>query len=240
MHDLGPAGSLEVGGSVKRPRLLDLFCGAGGCAVGYHRAGFDVVGVDVEPHPDYPFDFVLGDAFDYLNSNGSKFDAIHASPPCQAFSTLGNCSPDLKAKYPDLLAECRELLAASSKPWVIENVVQAPFEYRSILCGLMFGLGVFRHRGFECSFLLMTPPHPSHRGKKVGKDGMCCVVGNSGGTSKAMRRNIAKYGTKQNPENWAKAMGIDWMVREDLTQAIPPAYTEFVGRQLLEQVRCKS
>ena len=150
-----------------KPRLLDLFCGAGGCSVGYSRAGFDVVGVDNRPMPRYPFTFVQGDALEYLAAHGGEFDAIHASPPCQRYSVLAAMHPD--REYPDLLQPARELLEASGKPWVIENVETAPMEREAnlfgfgvLLCGSMFGLGVprgylRRHRCFETSFPVPQP-----------------------------------------------------------------------------------
>lgn len=229
--------------------LLDLFCGAGGCAKGYRRAGFfAIVGVDMKPQPNYPFAFVQMDAIKAMEVllGGGKistteghqfglddFHAIHASPPCQRYSTGSKCRADRGASHPDLLPAVQEALDQSGRPWVIENVPQAPFRRRTILCGLMFGLKLYRHRGFETSFALSAPEHPTHAGKRIGKDGMCCVVGHGGGTTAATRRNVKRFGTAQNKTNWEAAMGIDWMTRDELAQAIPPAYTEFVGRQLL-------
>lgn len=212
-------------------RLLDLFCGAGGCAVGYHRAGFtEIVGVDIEPQPRYPFAFVQGDALEYVRRHGREFDAIHASPPCQRY-TIGRHIHRSGQRHPDLVAPTRKPLEASGKPWVIENVKGAPMEGWPVeLCGLMFGLGVLRHRLFESSVMLMQPPHPRHpkgnltnacQGYSTGATGFVCVAGH----------NFVR-------EAGAKAMGIDWMqTRHELAQAIPPAYTEFVGRQLMDHLR---
>lgn len=241
---------IRGGFKMRRPRLLDLFCGAGGCSVGYNRAGFDVVGVDLHPQKNYPYEIIQGDAMlalgclsrgDSLNGYDlSDFDAIHASPPCQAY-TSACFTDDQRSRHQDLLPATRDLLIMSGKPWVIENVMGAPFEYRSVLCGLMFGLKVFRHRGFECSFLLMTPSHPCHKGKLIGVDGMRCPIGHGGWASQRKRNKVAarESGEKDSKESWQVAMGIDWMTRDELAQAIPPAYTQFVGRQLMNVVEGK-
>lgn len=218
-------------------RILDLFCGAGGCAVGYHRAGFaEIVGVDIAPQPRYPFTFVQGDALEYLAEHGAEFDAIHASPPCQRY-TVGRTIHDSGDRHPDLVDPTRALLNAAGRPWVMENVPGAPLENPVTLCGLMFGLRVIRHRLFESSVFLMAPPcpgHPKHlstgtmtakrggtgNGYSTGAGGLVCVAGN----------NFVR-------EAGAKAMGIDWpMTRRELANAIPPAYTEFVGRQLIDWI----
>lgn len=153
-----------------KPKLLDLFCGAGGAGVGYHRAGFDVVGVDINPQPNYPFEFHQADALDYLADNHQQFDAIHASPPCQHYSAMSNCRPGLSGDYPDMVDQTRQLLDAIGKPWVIENVpgsgmaTQATLDGRHgiVLCGHMFGLNLYRHRIFESNIELTEPPHPRH------------------------------------------------------------------------------
>lgn len=151
---------------IKRPLLLDLFCGAGGCSVGYYRAGFDVVGIDIKPQPRYPFPMVVGNA---LNPpfDVSDFDAIHASPPCQAYSRSRNNGTNANA--PKLIEQTRDLLRKSSRPYVIENVEGAPLLYPTLICGAMFGLSASgfdlpRHRLFECShvifgnYILRSPP----------------------------------------------------------------------------------
>jgi DNA (cytosine-5)-methyltransferase 1 len=210
------------------PRLLDLFCGAGGCSVGYHRAGFtDIVGVDIRPQPRYPFAFVQGDALEYVAAHGREFDAIHASPPCQRYSVATKVQ-GRSGSHPDSVPPCRELLDASGKPWVMENVVGAPLLNAIELCGTMFGLQVFRHRLFESNVFLFQPAHRKHRGTtnshRWGKhryDDM------SGGYLTVCGGGNCKVATAR------KAMGIGWMTKAELNQAIPPAYTEFVGKQLL-------
>jgi DNA (cytosine-5)-methyltransferase 1 len=204
-----------------RPRLLDLFCGAGGAAVGYHRAGFDVVGVDIVPQPRYPFEFIQGDAMTWPLDG---FDAIHASPPCQRYSALSN--PTLNAAaHPDLIAPVRERLIASGLPYVIENVARSPLAGYIVLCGTSFGLRVLRHRWFEMSAPPLFVPPCAHEGSTI--DGT--YVGHvEGGRD--------RYG-KQRP-NWSmeerqSAMGIDWMTRLELREAVPPAYTEWIGTQLI-------
>ncbi len=203
----------------ERPRLLDLFCGAGGCSVGYHRAGFDVVGVDNRPMPRYPFEFHQADALEYCREHGHEFDAIHASPPCQQFSVAKVLNP--KCHHPDLIADTRNALQATGRPWVIENVPGSPLRFPAQICGLALGLKVKRHRLFEGSFLLLGTPCPKgHRGDWV------TVFG--GGAPK-IPDNRRRANMKQRQE----AMGIDWMGRDEMSLAIPPAYCEFIGKQLL-------
>jgi DNA (cytosine-5)-methyltransferase 1 len=201
--------------------LLDLFCGAGGAAMGYYRAGFDVIGVDINPQPNYPFKFVQADAMTYPIGG---FDAIHASPPCQAFSTLRAFGNQGHRDAPDLVASTRERLIEAGVPYVIENVPGAPLRDPVLMCGSMFGLGVRRHRLFESSHMLMGHPC-AHRGTLP-----IAVVGDhpqrSGDHTYRLRR-------AETLEQGQDAMGIDWMPWKALTQAIPPAYTEWIGRQLL-------
>lgn len=205
-------------------RLLDLFCCQGGAAMGYHRAGFEVLGVDIEPQPRYPFEFHQGDALVYLAAHGHEFDAIHASPPCQKFSATASMHKHIVRV--DLIAPTRELLVANRKPWIIENVVRAPLRNPTILCGSMFGLETYRHRLFETSFpipFFLHQPHGLKSDTLRGKDSrrpMTIVAGHPSYAGGA--------------ERWKRAMGIDWMSTEGITQAIPPAYTEFIGRHLLQ------
>lgn len=140
-----------------KPRLLDLFCGAGGCSKGYADAGFYVVGVDVEPQPNYPFRFIQADALEFLREGRWQgFDVIHASPPCQRYSAAAEIH-DTSERHPDLIDPTRALLRATGLPWVMENVERAPLETTLRLCGSMFELGVLRHRLFESNVLMLGP-----------------------------------------------------------------------------------
>jgi hypothetical protein len=293
-------------------RLLDLFCGGGGAAMGYSRAGFDeIVGVDIKPQPRYPFHFVEGDALEYLAEHGYKFDAIHASPPCQGYSIMNNL-PWLKGRdYPLLILPTMELLEASGKPYVLENVMGARHGAKGLtkrgieshglkagwLCGGMFGLPFYRHRLFASNWFWLAPGHPKHvqrirpgyllagrardiifspkpRGKweerysaRTGKEwdtegalklrpGLEHVPFSQpiinpvnsewrqyhdGSLAAKQRGNGAQVegvgvGHAKGWRLAAEAMGIDWMKRDELTQAIPPAYTEYIGRELLRQI----
>lgn len=197
-------------------RLLDLFCGAGGASVGYSRAGFDeIVGVDIKPQPRYPFDFVQEDALSFPLEG---FDVIHASPPCQRWT---NAQKIRGRDHPDLITPTRERLKETGVPWVIENVPGAPLRGPMLLCGQMFGLNLYRHRLFELWHSLSGPRHVPHV-KSVTKMGrpplagtIMQVVGNFSGVTVAR-----------------EAMGIDWMTRDELREAVPPAYTDFIARQI--------
>jgi DNA (cytosine-5)-methyltransferase 1 len=211
-------------------RLLDLFCGAGGAAMGYSRAGFDdIIGVDIKDQPRYPFTFIRGDALAFVALHGHQFDAIHASPPCQTFSKTRAIlrGKGLQNRGVDLIDLTRDALDRLRARYVIENVPGAPLRAPVKLCGQMFGLRVIRHRLFEMSpyRVVMTSPHPhvggtnSHRGYSRGA--AFVTVG----------------GHNYNFKDGANAMGIDWMTRDELNEAIPPAYTEFIGKQLLEALK---
>ena len=199
-------------------KALDLFCGAGGASMGLHRAGFEVVGVDIAPQPRYPFAFVQADAMDYPLEG---FDFIWASPPCQRFCALAT-REDLSG-YPDLIEPVRARLVATGKPFVIENVPGAPVRADLVLCGSMFGLRSYRHRLFECSFPVVAPEHPKHvvrvnrrgenRREHWANGGFLTITGD--------------VGTYCGPE----AMGIDWMSGQEMSEAIPPAYSEFIAKQ---------
>ena len=215
---------------MRRPRLLDLYCGAGGAAMGYHQAGFAVVGVDIRPQPRYPFAFVQADALEYVAAHGHEFDVIHASPPCQAYTRLRRLvegKTGRRKDYPDLVAPTREALRATGKIYVIENVAGAPLQNPIMLCGEMFGLRVFRHRYFEVNVFLLAPPHPRHpRGSTTN-----AYRGRSSFADGAT--HIGVYGDAYILADGKAAMGIDWMVRRELSQAIPPAYTRWLGEQLI-------
>lgn len=236
-------------------RLLDLFCGAGGAAAGYHRAGFtDVVGIDHQPQPRYPFEFVQGDALWMLETlvrqgsicpTGSTrywlkdFAAIHASPPCQRFSSLQFLNPGSRETHPDLIEPCRRLLRKTGKPWVMENVITAPMPGAVLLCGSAFGLLVRRHRLFESNVFLFGSScrHKAQKGEYPSGGGPGLRADRRKRTSSVVSVWGGDGGGKGPKTLWEQAMGIDWMTRGELAQAIPPAYTEFVGKQLLEAVK---
>lgn len=217
----------------RRPVMLDLFCGAGGCAKGYSNAGFDVIGVDDKNQTRFPFEFYQADWAAGLSMFAARADVIHASPPCQSYSITRNLPNTDSSKHVDLLAPVRDALLATKKPFVIENVMGAPLGFAVMLCGLSFGLKLFRHRYFESNVFLFCPPHTPHGDRRIGVDGYCCVAGNGGGTtaSKALWRAVPA--DHRNKAAWEKAMGIDWMTRDQLAQAIPPAYTKYLGSQLI-------
>ncbi len=208
-----------------KPTLLDTFCGAGGCTKGYQRAGFRVTGVDILPQKHYcGDDFFLGDAIEYIQQHGHEYDVIHASPPCQAWSV--ETPARYRGDHPKLIDATRHALLDAGKPFVIENVPNARHELRSslFLCGSMFGLRVWRHRYFEINpecFCLLPPCDHSLVPVLV--------------TGTPRRRG---YPRQDPPVTLRRsAMGIDWpMTTRELDQAIPPTYTEFVGRQLLEVI----
>lgn len=222
--------------AVTRPRLLDLYCCAGGAARGYQLAGWHVTGVDIQPQPNYCGDaFVHGDAIAYLLEHGHEYDAIHGSPPCQAYSPLNAYN---HADYPDLIAPTRDALIQVGRPWVMENVVQAPLRNPTILCGAMFGLGMYRHRGFETSghWTLDAPAHPSHAAR--------CA--RNGYLPTADRPFMSIHGGKHSLV-WQRAacdaMGTPWLrvlpggdvqagIRE-VCEAIPPKFTEYIGTRLM-------
>lgn len=204
-------------------RLLDLFCGAGGAGMGYHRAGFEVVGVDIAPQPHYPFEFIQGDALEYLAAHGAEFDAIHASPPCQGYSRMRHLPWLAGREYPMLIEPIRKLLVKIGKPYIIENVKDAPLD-GSELCGLALGLNLIRHRRFETSFMILFPPCPGHP-----------VIFSGSAT---MEKRGKSHGVMGVIDGDAKtALGIDWMTNREMRQAIPPTYTEFIGKQLIERLQ---
>jgi DNA (cytosine-5)-methyltransferase 1 len=216
----------------RKRKLLDLFCCAGGVAVGYSRAGFEVVGVDIDRQPNFPFKFIQADALKLDMEFLKSFDAIHASPPCQAYSDLAKRNKNAD-EWPRLIEPVREMLSKTGKPYIIENVSGAPLINPTVLCGTMFkGLRVLRHRLFESNFLILAPPHgkhpkvhtfdkrKSHYGKTDDRIDFVQVTGGGNCTIAAAR----------------DAMGIDWMTKDEMNEAIPPAYTEFIGKQLMKHL----
>ena len=239
------------GGS--KPRLLDLFCGAGGASVGYSRAGFEVVGVDIKPQPNYPFEFHRCDALlylaemnDYDTRGGTgirSFDAIHASPPCQRFARI-SAVHGRAHEHEDLVASTRSLLQDTGLPYVIENVMEAPLQDATLLCGAAFGLGATgtkdgkwrplrRHRLFEASFFLQSMGCACDGTEAVG------VYGGGGPQHKTVRNGGVNRGYMGDRRERQQAMGIDWMDTRELSQAIPPAYTEFICEQLMAHLKAK-
>ncbi|WP_181770350.1 DNA cytosine methyltransferase [Amycolatopsis pittospori] len=218
-----------------RKRILDACCCAGGAGKGYHNAGFDVVGVDIEPQPNYPYDFHQGDAIEFIRDHGHEFDAVHISPPCQnaCALTAGNRRREgWTDSHMDLIPAARAVLAdlhtRTGIPTVMENVQGSRLRRDLVLCGLTFGLRVFRHRYFEINGITVhQPTHPTHRGHRVAgwrhgvrhEGDMVAVYGDGGG-----KGSIA---------DWQNAMGIHHTdVRREIAEAIPPAYTHHIGEAL--------
>ena len=197
--------------------------------MGYHCAGFDIVGVDIEAQPRYPFEHHVGDALEFLTAHGQEYDAIHASPPCQGYTALKAVHGN---EWPLLIEPVRELLDEIGKPYVIENVQGAPLRRDLTLCGEMFDLGVLRHRYFELGYwTTQKPVHKPHRGRVSGwrhgqrYDGpYVAVYGNGGG--------------KGSVKEWQDAMGIGWTDnRHEIAEAVPPAYTQWIGERLMNEFR---
>jgi DNA (cytosine-5)-methyltransferase 1 len=221
-----------------KPKLLDMFCCAGGAAMGYYRAGFDVIGVDIEPQPNYPFKFHQGDALDFVAEHWHDFDAIHASPPCQGYLNLGGVNRALGRvqNHPDLISASRGMLEHTGLPWVIENVQDAGRElnYPVRICGTGLDLPLRRHRLFESNLPLegiacrhdrFTEPKYWTSWRPKGEHRLSTVV--------------QVYGNAGGREHWPTAMGIDWMTPAELCEAIPPAYTEHIGRQILTHLEAQ-
>jgi len=212
-----------------KPRILDLYAGAGGAARGYQLAGFVVTGVDINPQPRYAGDhFIQGDAIEHLKAHGHEYDAVHASPPCQADCTL-TAGTNQGRRYPNLTADTRNALIANGRPYVIENPPGRTVIRRDlVLCGEMFGLDVIRHRVFELGgWAMLQPAHVKHRGRVAGwrhgryYDGpYVAVYGDGGG--------------KGSVADWQRALGIGWTDdKRELAEAIPPVYTHHLGVQLM-------
>lgn len=211
-------------------RLLDLFCGAGGAAMGYARAGFEVVGVDITDQPDYPFEFHRADALTFPIDD---FDAAHASPPCQAYvaSRFFNAKLGRRPEHPRLIEPIRQRLIDAGLPYVIENVPQAPLLNAVTLCGSMFGLGVRRHRKFESPVCMWAPPRCAHRGHDfVGVYGE--RPGGRGFNDDGLTDGYVRKPRAQTLEAARTAMGMSWGNWHGVKEAIPPAYCQFIGEQL--------
>ena len=214
-------------------KLLDLYCKAGGASKGYQLAGFEVVGVDIKKQKRYPYEFIQADCLELMKDMDflRSFDVITASPPCQTHSItqhLRNAQGKSTDKI-DLIPQTREALVASGKPYVIENVPGSPLINPIRMCGSAFGLKVRRHRLFE-SNIQLTSSVCKHKeqGKPVGIYG-------------SMRDEIPKGGhTAKSIEQAREAMGIDWMIWGELVEAIPPVYTETIGKQILSVITSNS
>jgi DNA (cytosine-5)-methyltransferase 1 len=200
-------------------KALDLFCGAGGASMGLHRAGFEVTGIDIKHQPRYPFQFIQGDA---MEASLDGYDLVWASPPCQRYTMAQNAAKNANA-HPDLIPATRAKLEEFGGPWIMENVVGAPLRNPAIICGLSLGLKVKRHRLFESNLLLLTPPCPRH-------DQNYFVIF---GQEVRSRRTGDAAGRKNKIAEGRKAMGIDWMTRAELSEAIPPAYSELLAKQVM-------
>jgi DNA (cytosine-5)-methyltransferase 1 len=221
-----------------KPRLLDLFCGGGGAAMGYARAGFEVVGVDIKPQPNYPFKFILADAIEFLQCDldlYAPFEVIHASPPCQHYSQATRAN-GTSENWPDLLPQVREALQDTGLPYIIENVPGAPMRADVKLCGCMFELGVRRLRLFETEprLFVLTPPHKhNYKAERVyGCESPPWLI-------EKLKLGVGDLAGKD-PKivKWQRAMKIDWMPeRRELAESIPPAYTEFLGNEMLRAIR---
>jgi DNA (cytosine-5)-methyltransferase 1 len=215
-------------GARERPRLLDLFCGGGGASLGYYLAGFDVVGVDIKAQPRYPFAFFQADALEFAALYGYRFDAIHASPPCQAYSRLAARHPE--QDYPDLIEPTRAVLLEADVPYVIENVPEAPLRDPVTVCGSHFSLGtdnyqLRRHRAFESNWPMLGRYCMHDDRETISVAGHAGRAGRNGSGTSAERR---------------EAMGIPWLPGDALSEAIPPTYAMFIGLQLIEHIRASA
>lgn len=208
-----------------RPVALDLCCCQGGASAGYARAGYRVVGVDIDPQPRYPFEFVLGDAIALLPALVERYSPVLVvgSPPCQLYTKAWRIQ---KNDHPDLVAPMREAFIATGLPYVIENVEGAPLLDPLVLCGLMFGLKTDRHRLFESNVPLSAPPHPNCRALPKTKMGRAFVDGE-------LRQYVGNF---HGPAAAREDLGVPWMSRDGIRECIPPAYTEHLGQQLLAAV----
>ncbi len=203
-------------------RLLDLFCGAGGSSMGFYLAGFEVAGIDINLQPRYPFRFFQEDALEFIAKYGKDFDLICASPPCQQYTKASKQWRKNGRKYPDLIVKTRQALRKVGKPYIIENVPNSPLINPIYLNGSKFGLLVHRPRYFECSFSINQPDIPLTKqlikmGRPIKDGDIIQPVGHFSGVAYAQ-----------------KEMDIDWMGQKELSQAIPPSYTKWLGEQFIE------
>lgn len=227
-------------------KLLDLFCKAGGCSVGYDLAAkelglkIEITGIDIEPQPNYPFTFVEGDALDYLKSNHQQFTHIHASPPCQKYSQSSAPQRATRTVYSDMLEAVVPEMYKTGKPGVIENVMPAPIRGDIVLRGNMFGLKTLRKRKFETVNWFMLQPGMQfikpgavvHRGEYI----TCAGSGAKGSMNKKKEYTKFIHGKGGSiKEMWSEAMGIDWMTTRELREAIPPAYCHYIGMEFLRR-----
>lgn len=233
---------------MSRSLLLDLFCCAGGASKGYHDVGFDVIGVDLDPQPNYPFEFIQSDALwvlqclwqgdsvaGYLTED---FVGVHASPPCQGDSVMSKSWNGKAAAWPKLIAPTRDLLVKLGLPYVIENVVGADLVNPVRLCGSMFDLPIERHRKFEASFLIPQPACNHARQRMLWPEGFPALRSDRSKPARVVGIYGTGGGDAKDFDRWKWAMDIEWMkTKHELAESIPPAYTRFVGEHLQNAIR---
>lgn len=208
-----------------KPKLLDLYCCAGGGGYGYEQAGLDVTGIDIEHQPKHRGKFIQYDAIEYLTAHFQEYDVIHASPPCQYYSLSAKQFRDKGKEYVDLIEATRIALVSTGKPYVIENVPGSPLINPILLCGAMFGMMTYRHRLFESNIKLEVPPHPEHTAPnaKMGR--------------KPKHGEFVQYvGHFSGVELVREMTGLHWLGQYELAQSIPPQYTKFIGEQLIKKL----
>jgi DNA (cytosine-5)-methyltransferase 1 len=231
----------DTGEPDDRPRLLDLYCCAGGAGKGYADAGFSVTGVDISDQPHYPFTFHQADAIAYVREHGYEFDVIHASPPCQTYLNLGAVNRSLGRSYDhdDLIAATRDALLATDKPYIIENVEDAAPELRSPvrICGTALGLPLRRHRLFESNIPIIGADCEHHRFTVPRYWTGWSPTGWGGNETRVLSTVVQVYGNAGGTDVWPEAMGIDWMTNAEMCEAIPPAYTRHIGEQLADYLK---
>jgi len=204
-------------------RLLDLYCCGGGAGYGYEQAGFAVTGIDIEAHPNHRGVFIQSDAIEYLKAHYHEYDAIHASPPCQAYSQASAQFRSRGKEYATLIEATRDALIETKLPYIIENVPGSPLINPIQLCGAMFGMRTYRHRLFESNIPLEEPPHPKHiskntpMGRKPKQGEFIQYVGHFSGVGEVKEMT-----------------GLHWLNQNELAQSIPPQYTRYIGIQLIK------